>query len=269
VAPQAGWMALAYAAYLLLWSALAVLVSSSLPRARDALLALAGCWIATVVALPRVLPDMAARAIERPTRIESEAAVAGALAALGDSHNPDDPHFAQFRARVLKQYGVDKVEDLPVNYGGLVIAEGERLTSALFERAMHEDFALQARQSALVDRAAWLSPVLALRRLSTAMAGTDGAAHAHFLLAAERYRYALIQALNQLHATEVHYHNDRDQRLSKQHWQRMPRFDYRPAPLEEQVARGVLPAALPLAAWIVGLGAAAVWVARRLDRRPV
>lgn len=267
VAAQAAWMAAGYAGYCLLWSALAVLVSSSVPRARDALLALAGCWIVTVIALPRVLPDVAARAVERPTRIESEAAIARALEAIGDSHNPDDPHFAAFRAKILRQYGVARVEDLPVNYGGLVIAEGERLTSELFERAMLEDFALQARQSGMVDQAAFLSPVLALRRLSMAMAGTDGAAHAHFLLAAERYRYALIQALNRLHTTEVRYHNDRDQRLSSEHWKSMPRFDYRPAPLDEQFERGVLPAALPLAAWTVLLAGAAVRVARRLDRK--
>ena len=266
VAPQALWMAFGYALYVLLWGVLAVLVSSSAARARDALLALAACWIVTVVALPRVLPDLAARALERPTRIESEGAIARALTALGDSHNPDDPHFTAFRQRVLTQYGATRIEDLPVNYSGLLMAEGERLTSELFASTMRADFARQQDQSALVEQAAIVSPVIALRRMSMAMAGTDGASHAHFLLEAERYRYALIQALNHLHATQVHYHNDKDQRLAPANWQRMPRFGYTSAPLDEQVARAVRPAALPLAVWIIALGAFGAVVVRRMNR---
>jgi ABC-2 type transport system permease protein len=101
-----------------------------------------------------------------------------------------------------------------------------------------------------------------------AMAGTDGASHAHFLLEAERYRYRLIQSLNHLHATQVRYHNDKEQRLGNDHWQAMPRFGYAPTSIEEQVARGVTPAVLPLAGWLLALSAAAVWVARRLEGRP-
>ena len=169
---------------------------------------------------------------------------------------------------MLRQYGVARIKELPVNYSGLVMAEGERLTSALFEQSMQADFALQQRQSALVQAGAIASPVIALRALSMAMAGTDGASHGHFLLAAERYRYALIQALNHLHATEVAHHNDKEQRLPAAHWKAMPRFEYAGAPLQEQVARGVLPVVLPFGAWMVALCAAGVGVARRLDRRP-
>jgi ABC-2 type transport system permease protein len=266
---QGALMVAGYAAYLLLWSTLAVLISASLPRARDALLVLVGCWIASTVVLPRLMPDVAAHQVERPTRIEAEAAVALQLAAMGDSHNPNDPHFAQFRARILKQYGVASVEQLPVNYGGLVIAEGERLTSALFEQAMLAEFARQERQNRLVDRAALLSPVLALRRLSMALAGTDGASHVRFLLAAERYRYALIQALNQLHTTEVRYHNDRDQRLDSAHWKRMPRF-VDPLPTTAQsLAQGGGPAAAVLGGWLILLAGGALLVARRLERSAV
>ena len=263
VSGEAAGMAAAYAAYLLVWSALAVLVSSALPRARDALLALVCCWLTTVVVLPRLMLDVAARSIERPARIETEAAISRELAALGDSHNPNDPYFAQFRARVLKQYGVARVEDLPVNYGGLLMAEGERLTSELFERSMQRDFASQDRQNAMVDWAAAISPVIALRRLSSALAGTDGAGHARFLLAAERYRYALIQALNDLHAKEVAYHNDRGQRIGSEHWKHMPRFVYESVP---RAGPAALLVACVLGGWALLLALAGLRTARRLER---
>ncbi len=263
---HAALVACGYAAYLLLWSGLAVLVSAVSKRSRNALLTLVVVWIGTVVVMPRVMADVAARSIERPTRIETEGAIAKRLAALGDSHNPDDPHFAAFRASVLARFKVSRVEDLPVNYGGLVIAEGERLTSRLFEQTMREDFARQGRQAGVVDAAAIISPVLALRRLSTTLAVTDGASHAHFLLEAERYRYALIQALNKLHTEKVAYHNDRDQRLDSAHWKHMPRFGWQADDTATLVRRGMTPAVLVFALWIVLLGAAALLVARKLER---
>ena len=261
---QALSMMAAYALYLLLWSTGAVLVSALARRARASLLALCGCWVAMVVLLPRIVPDIAARLIERPMRVETDAASAIAMAALGDSHDPDDPHFARFRARILQRYGRARVEDLPVNYGALVIEEGEHLGNAVFERAMRADAVLQQRQNALVDLAAVATPAIALRRLSTALAGTDGAGHARFLRAAEHYRYALIQALNRLHVTEVAYQNDRDQRLDRAHWRRMPHFAYRPAGMEALHGTGL--AWAMLAGWALALAGAAVLVARRLDR---
>lgn len=263
---QAATMAGGYIVYLLLWSTLAVLVSAMSRRSRDALLALVGLWIASVVVVPRVLADAAARSIERPTRIETESAMAQQLAALGDSHNPNDPHFAAFRARVLKQFNVSRVEDLPVNYGGLLIAEGERLTSELFEQSMRQDFARQRRQADLVEGAAVLSPVIALRRMSTTLAATDGPGHTSFLLAAERYRYALIQALNRLHTQEIKYHNDRDQRLDSAHWKELPRFSWRPDGGESLIARALWPAAGVFGLWAALLAGGALLVGRRLER---
>jgi ABC-2 type transport system permease protein len=95
---QALWMLAGYLAYLLLWTGAAVLVSARAPRARTAMLALVGAWTIVVVLLPRMTPDLAAALAPRPTRIEMEAAVTRELAAWGDSHNPDDPYFARFRA---------------------------------------------------------------------------------------------------------------------------------------------------------------------------
>ncbi|MDR8085815.1 DUF3526 domain-containing protein, partial [Acinetobacter baumannii] len=71
--------------------------------------------------------------------------------ALGDAHNPNDPRFSAFRARLLEQYGVSRVEDLPVNYKGLVGMEGERMSTELFNRYADEAFGRQERQNAVVD----------------------------------------------------------------------------------------------------------------------
>lgn len=262
---QALLMMLGYAVYLLLWVLGAVLVSATLPRARDALLALVGIWIALVILLPRVLPDLASARIALPTRIETDVAIHKDLKAIGDSHNPDDPYFADFRARTLARYGVSRVEDLPVNYGGLLMAEGERLTSELFDRHMQENFERQDRQSRFVNAFAWVSPLLALRQMSMALSGTDRQSYERFLAEAEKYRFSLIQALNRLHAEEVRYQNDRDQRVDRSHWQALPRFAYQPMSLPQTVKSHVLPALAVLAAWLVGLIVALRLLAAKLE----
>jgi ABC-2 type transport system permease protein len=267
VAPQALTMLLGYALYLLLWVVAAVLVSATLPRARDALLALVAGWIVTAILLPRVMPDFAAGDVGRPSRIETEVAIHERLAAIGDSHNPDDPYFNAFRARTLKKYGVQRVEDLPVNYGGLLMAEGERMTSELFDEFMRADFARQREENAIVHSASLFSPVIALRRMSTALAGTNLDSHARFLVEGEKYRYAFVQALNGLHANAVSPQGAGDERIDKHHWDDTPRFGYPPAPYAEVATRHARPAFALLGGWLLVLLGAVYPIAKRLERK--
>jgi len=267
VAPQALTMLLGYALYLLLWAVVAVLVSSSLSRARDALLALVAGWIVTAILLPRVMPDFAAGDVGRPSRIETEVAIHERLAAIGDSHNPDDPYFNAFRARTLEKYGVQRVEDLPVNYGGLLMAEGERMTSELFDEFMRADFARQRQENAIVHSASLFSPVIALRRMSAALAGTNLDSHARFLIEGEKYRYAFVQSLNGLHANVVSPQGAGDERIDKHHWDDTPRFGYPPAPYAEVAARHAWPAFAVLGGWLLALFGAGQVIAKRLERK--
>ena len=199
-----------------------------------------------------------------PTRFETDIAVARDLAALGDSHDPDDPYFADFKKKVLAQYGVSKVEDLPVNYKGLLGMEGERLTSALFERYANASFDRQDAQLRRVDGIALLSPVIALRRLSMAAAGTDLQNHRNFVQQAEHHRYRLVQELNRLQAEKLSFAGDRssrDSRISRAHWHDFAEFHYRAAsPVDRCAARcrglACCPAPACVAHGSVGAGSA-------------
>jgi len=203
--------------------------------------------------------------VQLPTRIETDVAIHKDLAAIGDSHDPDDPYFAEFRAKTLAEYGVSRVEDLPVNYAGLLMAEGERLTSELFDRYMQDNFSRQDAQGRFVNAFSLASPVLALRQMSMALAGTDRGSHQQFLVEAEKYRFALIQALNRLHAEEVRYKNDREQRISHRHWQQLPRFAYQAPGLAHLVTEHVVPALTVLGFWLVLLSSAMVLLAKRME----
>ncbi len=258
-----------YGLWLLLWALAVVGLSALFARRRDALLCLLALWTVIVILVPRLAADTAAYAHVLPTRLESDIAVARDLAAMGDSHNPDDPYFAGFRQKVLSQYGVARVEDLPVNYKGLLGMEGERMTSELFNRYAADSFDQQGRQSGWMDRASVLSPLLALRRLSMATAGTDLASYRRFLEQGEHYRYTLIQSLNRLQAEKIRYADDRNptrqNRVDRMHWHNTAHFQYLPA-TPALVFQSVLPAAATLLAWLAALLALLAFSAQSLRR---
>ena len=264
-------IALGYAGYLALWTVLILLVSASVRRSRDALLALVALWAVAVVLVPRIAPDLASADIPLTNRLQTEVAVARDLRTMGDSHNPDDPHFAQFKQRLLARYGVAKVEDLPINYKGALGIEGERLSAAVYGRHAAAGHAAQARQNALVEAVGLLSPTIALRALSMAAAGTDLAGHRRFLDQAEAYRYALVQRLNRMQMEDVSYADDgatdagadRRKRVAARNWQAMPDFAF-VASDGRTLAAAALPGLAILLAWLAGAALLLTRAARRL-----
>ncbi|MDH6590157.1 ABC-2 type transport system permease protein [Variovorax sp. TBS-050B] len=261
-------LAAGYGVWLLIWVVGVVGLSACFARGRDALVTLLALWAVGVVLVPRLAPELAASALALPTRFETDIAVARDLAALGDSHDPDDPYFAGFRRKVLAQYGVSRVEDLPVNYKGLLGMEGERLTSALFDRYADANFERQAAQLRRVDAFALLSPVIALRRLSMAAAGTDLHGYRRFVEQAEDHRYRLVQALNRLQAEKLSFAGDRssrDSRISHAHWHGVAEFRFQAAPPAEALRRA-MPAAGVLLLWLGLLAGLLTLATRRLGR---
>ena len=269
--------AVGYFAYLAWWTVAILLVSATVRRSRDALLALlalVALWAVTTVLLPRVVPGVASAAVPLRNRLQTDVAIARDLRQMGDSHNPADPHFAAFRQSVLDRYGVDRVEDLPVNYKGVVGLEGERLTSSLFARYTSESYAAQEGQIALVDAAGILSPTIAVRALSMAAAGTDFAGHRRFLDQAEAYRYALVQRLNRMQAVHVSYADDaaedagadRRKRVSATNWSAMPDFSFARASGSD-LARGALPGLAIVLGWLTAATLLLALATRRLGAR--
>lgn len=269
---SAGWGAtllliLGYAAWLLLWAAAAVLVSACANRTRDALIALVGIWMVVVILLPRALPEAAANRTTLPTKIETEVGLHRDLLKIGDSHNPDDPYFAAFKARTLARYGVTKTEDLPVQYGGLVGMEGERLTTELYARAADDGFAREEAQNDFVRAFGVVSPLLAIRDLSMALTGSDLAAHQDFLSQAEAFRYRFVQVLNRMQVDLIpNVNSGEDPRIAAANWRKVPSFAYAGRDAVDAGSGRIWPSFAILLAWLAVLGAIFVPLARRLGR---
>ena len=264
-----------FALYLLVWVALIIAASALMKSSRASLIALVAAWAFIAVMAPRGAAELASRLTPLPTRAETDLRLAAELRQMGDSHNPNDPFFTAFRARLLSEHRVARVEDLPFNYRGALSTEGEKLTSGLFDCYFAETSSVQRRQVAVLTFASILSPALASRRISMAGAGSDLETHLRFLQQSEAYRFDLIQRLNALHRDRLTFADDgarsrdaeaeRRTRVGAENWAAAPDFAFVPTSAAERRS-AMTPAVLILLAWLglaIGL---TMFGARRLER---
>lgn len=229
---------------------------------RGALSGALAFWIVAVVLAPMLAPMLAEARHPTPSAEAFEAAVTEEVMKGPDGHSPRDVRFAEFEKATLARYGVKHIDELPINYAGLLFEHGEKATADIYNRhvdRLYDGYAAQAR-FALAGSA--FSPLLALRPLSSSLARTDMEAHRHFLAQAEAYRYETVQALN------------RDIKLNRKPGMREYASDVaaitrgivfapRPLPLSELLPRTALPFAL-LLAWLGAALALMRLAARRL-----
>jgi len=111
---------LGYVLYLLCWVLMTTAGSVWQQRASSALLVLLASWLVLSVLLPRVASSTAETLAPLQSNIRNKLETAQTMRQQGDAHNTEDPAFAKLRAQLLAQYNVQKIEELPVNYRGIV-----------------------------------------------------------------------------------------------------------------------------------------------------
>ncbi len=244
-----------YSVWLLLWAIIVIAASVIVNSGKDALIILLVLWTTTIILIPRLGSDLVSWSQPLPTRFETDIYISKKLAATGDSHNPNDPHFNEFRKKILKQYSVIRIEDLPVNYKGLLAIEGERLTSALFNQYTEINFTIQKKQLNYINKLSTISPLIALRRISMILSGTDLESYEYFLKQAESHRFKLIQRLNYLQAEKFTYATDkssRESRINREYWQGISDFKYQ-AETQTSTLQRALPMVYVLVIWLIVL----------------
>ena len=105
-AGAAAMIGLGYGLYVLIWVVGIIAVSALARSGQAALLILIGIWCFIAVVAPRGAAELASRLEPLESRAATDLTIQTELRQLGDSHNPDDPFFAAFKARTLAHYGV-------------------------------------------------------------------------------------------------------------------------------------------------------------------
>ncbi len=271
---MAAWVLVgAYLLYLGIWGALALLASAWFRRRSTVLVSLAALWVGLTLVWPALAVAAAAKSAAAAGKLETDLVMLTELRKLGDGHNANDPAFAQLRADLLAQHGVQRVEELPVNLRGVVAQVSEqRLTQTLNAYAQAR-MAAEVRQAAVLVAHGWFTPLLAVAEASRALAGTDLVHHHRFLREAEDLRYAFVQGLNRLHAEQLAYADDirrssdaaaeRRTRVDAANWQLLDRFRFEPDAAPVRIAQAGRQWQM-LGLWCAVLALLVVWAGGRL-----
>ena len=238
---RVGLLALAYGAYALIALAGTLAVSGRARRARTACALLLALWGADAVLLPRLASEASELWAPTPSGTELSTSLRERMERAFGPEGSFRRRWADQRRRLAAAYGVAP-ERLGREAAGLRLQLAEEVSGEIFAELYGELFLDYARQERLLQRAAWLSPGLALRQLSAALTGSDRAEHERFLVAAEAYRRELVGTLNRNLGRSG---GSADHTL----WERIPPFAYEPAPLRGALA-GVGEAAWALLAWV-------------------
>ncbi|MEQ9440100.1 MAG: DUF3526 domain-containing protein [Cyclobacteriaceae bacterium] len=218
----------AYLLFFLVISIITVLISTFSISSKDALVRLLAIWLFLAILLPRTTQALGNYFYPSPSKVEFEAALEEDLLKEGDSHNPDDSHFKALKDSLLQTHQVSSVEELPFNYSGFVMREGERMSAHIYDRHLQKLLQTYQQQNNFTRLTAFINPFVAVKGISMALAGTDFESYADFQRQSEAYRYQLAQQMNELQMeyisnTQAH---DEPQVISRDHWKEFPDFQH-------------------------------------------
>jgi ABC-2 type transport system permease protein len=252
-------MAAAYAGYFAVFLAISLAVSALAPSSRAALIVLLAFWILNGVVATRGFSDLAGYLRPIPSEVEFDTNLQRDLSDTRELNVKLD----RIRDELFLKHGVNRIDDLPLNFRAISLQEAEEHGYEVFEKHYGDLFDRFERQNAVYQWGGVVSPLIAVRSVSMGLAGTDFAHHRHFTTAAEAYRRTIIRYMND----DILVHPVRageEYVAGSELWRRVPEFQYEaPGALW---ALGHYAASMAwLAIWLVASVAALAVAARRLS----
>lgn len=208
-----------YCVHAVIWTGVGLAVSARARSQATALVVLLALWFANAFVMPPVAIAMAKIVSPSPSAIEFAAAIDDEKAAWPDWDARVD--------RVVERFLEGEFESslAPANVDVVALIESEAEETALYDRHFARLFDIYAAQARIYERAALLSPTLAARTLSMALAGTDDAHDRRFAEAAAGYRAGMLSTLNTELAGSGRF-NSFDYVRGRDLWEKVPPFDY-------------------------------------------
>ncbi|MCP4863942.1 MAG: DUF3526 domain-containing protein [Alteromonas sp.] len=229
---------LSYLIYIVVWCALVLLISTLARSNSVSFSGLVAVWILLCLVVPRVASNTASVMVASPGKLETDFAVLKKLHQMGDGHNANDPAFKAFKDNLLAQYNVDSVEDLPINFRGVVAQKSEADLTEVLNEFAEQQMAQQQSQAVIARMFGWLSPMIAIQNASMKLAGTDLENYQRFMREAEAVRFEFVQSLNKLHAEGMSLEQDANKYKSAEakkaatvdaeNWQMLEEFQFTP-----------------------------------------
>jgi len=263
----------AYFIYLTIWGALILTVSCLVKSRGVSLGLLLMAWIFSALVVPRIAVTWASYSLPSEGKIITDMRMNEDLRKLGDGHNSADPAFDKLKSNLLAQYDVETVDELPVNFRGMVAQQSEGEMTATLNEYAEKRMSRELAQSNRLNNFGWISPYVAIGSASRRLSGTDIRTHHRFLREAEDLRYDFVEGLNKAHIETLSYADDigrnkdaaanKRARVSSENWQVLQDFNFTPDSSVKRFSHAAGPL-LSLLFWLFGVVGLGVFASRRL-----
>ncbi|MFN3999437.1 DUF3526 domain-containing protein [Algoriphagus sp.] len=242
---------LGYAAFYWVISSLTAYLSANLRQAGTALSVMLACWIIWGVFLPKISGTLAEQLYQLPSRQEFSERMKADRAVGLDGHNPEKEKLAILKDSVLRKYQVETVEELPINFDGILMQADEEIGNVVWDKHFGDLYEVLRKQKTFTQVSSIPNPLQSLQSLSMGLSGTDYFHHADFMLKAEEYRRGFIKELNDKHAFGGSKTGDWKWAADQEFYRSLEDFTYSSIPLN-QIFGILWSDILILLSWVIG-----------------
>ncbi len=240
----------AYSAYYFIITTLTVYLSARLKNNTAALSYILAVWILWTVFLPKIWGNTTEKLYPLPSRQEFKTAMQEDRSKGIDGHNPSDKREEELRQKVLAEYQVDSLEQLPINFDGIVMQEDEEYGNQVWDKHFGNNYEILQNQKKLYQLSGFINPFASLQSASMGFCGSDMLHHLDFLKQAENYRRDFIKALNEKHAYGGSTTGDWDWKADNAFFRSINDFEYK-SPAIANITSSYLTDILSLVFWVL------------------
>jgi ABC-2 type transport system permease protein len=185
-----------YLLYFLIITTVFVGVSALNRSSKNSLLTSLGVWVTFFILLPKLITGVTSTMYPLPSRGEFNKMVDVAYSKGLQGDKDRSERYKDYLKQTLDKFKVDSVTQLPVNFDGLGMQNGEDYLSKVYQTfngQVEKNIRGQQTASQLFG---FIDPFLAMQQLSMTLAGTDYHHHIDFHKKAQTYRDEFIRKLN-------------------------------------------------------------------------
>lgn len=214
----------AYFVYFLIFINLILLISAKAKTSGISLTVSLALWIFITLIVPKLSTNMAGKWHSFPSLQTFVENVNSDRQSGLNGHNFWNEAAQDFKKKVLEEYSVETIEELPISYGGLLLAEGEKYESEIYTKHFNLLRNQYDKQRNTYRSFGTLSPFLSVKFVSMALARSDYSFQWNFEDQAEKYRVTFNTALNMNIAENAK--GVEGYKAGSELWESIPQFNY-------------------------------------------
>lgn len=230
---RTGFFFLAYGMYYFIICGLTIFFSSRWSNPTLAITSMLGIWIIWTMFLPSILLSTVEKWDPLPSRNEFKTAMKEDRSKGIDGHNPSDARSKELEEKVLLEYGVASIEELPVNFSGIRMQADEEYGNKVWDKHFNQLRTVFEAQKKNYQLGGIVNPFVSLQNASMGFTASDNLHHQDFLKQVELYRRKFIKMLNDEYAFGESQKEGGNGLADNEFFKSIPDFEFSPVKIEK------------------------------------